>query len=74
VDQQTASDTQIKDDEMMARMLQNQLFLSELKQYPEFDPFFLFGRPRPSSPSSSSTSSENDVDVVNTIKQLGTGL
>jgi len=60
-----SSDTQIKDDELLARMLQNQLFMTELKQHPEFDQFFLF------EDSPSSSTSESDVDIVNSLKQLG---
>lgn len=67
-----SNSAQIKEDEQLARMLQNQLFLNELKQHHEFDDIFFSELVHSSRPSASGTTSqESDTDLVNSIKQLG---
>lgn len=60
---QPQQNSQIHEDEMYARMLQDELFIQQLQMYPEFSGVFGGSRDLPTG--------ESEIDILNKLKQMG---
>jgi len=63
--EQIQQNSQVREDEMFARMLQDQLFVQQLQMYPEFSGVF------DTSGGFGTGDSTVDIDILNKLKQMG---